>query len=97
MNNDIEKVLFSKEDIQAATDRLAKQLSDEYRDKNPLIISVLTGAVLFTVDMIEKMDIMAQLDFIDISTYFGGAQSTGKLTLIHDLTTDVKGRNVLIM
>lgn len=97
MNNDIEKVLFSKEDIQAATDRLAKQLSDEYRDKRPLIISVLTGAVLFTVDMIEKMDIMAQLDFIDISTYYGGAQSTGKLTLIHDLTTDVKGRNVLIM
>lgn len=97
MNNDIEKVLYSKQDIEKATERLAKQLSDEYRDKKPLIISVLTGAVLFTVDMIEKMDIMAQLDFIDISTYFGGTASTGKLTLIHDLNSDVKGRNVLIM
>lgn len=97
MNNDIEKVLYSKQDIEKATERLAKQLSDEYRDKKPLIISVLTGAVLFTVDMIKKMDIMAQLDFIDISTYFGGTASTGKLTLIHDLNSDVRGRNVLIM
>lgn len=97
MNNDIEKVLYSKQDIDEATDRLAKQLSAEYRDKKPLVISVLSGAVLFTVDMIKKMDIMAQLDFIDISTYFGGTASTGQLTLVHDLNSDVKGRNVLIM
>lgn len=97
MNNDIERVLYSTEDIQQATDRLAKQLTEEYRDKNPLIISVLSGAVLFTVDMIKKMDIMAQLDFIDISTYFGGKESTGHLTLVHDLNTDVKDRNILIM
>ncbi|MCH3922026.1 hypoxanthine phosphoribosyltransferase [Limosilactobacillus sp.] len=97
MNNDIEKVLFTKEDIEKATDRLAKQLTKDYRDKNPLIVCVLTGAVLFTVDMIEKMDIMAQLDFIDVSTYFGGTASTGNLKLIHDLNKDVRGRNVLIM
>lgn len=97
MNNDIERILYSKQDIDKATDRLAAQLSDEYRNKRPIIISVLTGAILFTVDMIEKMDIMAQIDFIDVSTYFGGTASTGKLTLIHDLNSDVKDRNVLIM
>lgn len=97
MNNDIERILYSKQDIDKATDRLAAQLSDEYRDKRPIIISVLTGAILFTVDMLEKMDIMAQIDFIDVSTYFGGTASTGKLTLIHDLNSDVKDRNVLIM
>ncbi len=97
MDNDIEKVLFTKEDIEKATDRLAKQLTADYRDKRPLVVSVLTGAVLFTVDMLEKMDIMAQLDFIDVSTYFGGTQSTGNLKLIHDLNSDVRGRDVLIM
>jgi hypoxanthine phosphoribosyltransferase len=97
MDHDIEKVLFTKEDIEKATDRLAKQLTADYRDKRPLVVSVLTGAVLFTVDMLEKMDIMAQLDFIDVSTYFGGTQSTGNLKLIHDLNSDVRGRDVLIM
>lgn len=96
MNNDIEKVLYSEEEIQSAIAKLADQLTAEYRDKNPLIISVLSGAVLFTVDLIERMDIMAQLDFIDVSTYFGGTATTGHLKLIHDLTMDVSGRNVLI-
>lgn len=96
MNNDIEKVLYSAEDIQKAIAKLADQLSEEYKDKDPLILCVLTGAVLFTVDLIEKMDIMAQMDFIDVSTYFGGTETTGNLKLIHDMTSDVKGRNVLI-
>ena len=65
MNNDIEKVLYSEEDIQATIARLAKQVAADYQDKDPLIVSVLSGAVLFTVDLIKKMDIMAQLDFID--------------------------------
>lgn len=97
MDNDIERVLYSRQDIEDAIDRLSTQLTEEYRDKRPIIISVLSGAILFTVDMIEKMDIMAQLDFIDVSTYFGGTASTGKLKLIHDLNKDVKDRNVLIM
>ncbi|WP_283587497.1 hypoxanthine phosphoribosyltransferase [Limosilactobacillus viscerum] len=96
MNNDIEKVLYSAEDIQKTIGKLADQLSEEYKDKDPLILCVLTGAVLFTVDLIEKMDIMAQMDFIDVSTYFGGTATTGQLKLIHDMTADVKGRNVLI-
>lgn len=54
MNNDIEKVLYSEEDIQAAIARLAKQVAADYQDKDPLIVSVLSGAVLFTVDLIKK-------------------------------------------
>lgn len=96
MNNDIERVLYSEEEIQNTIAKLADQLSAEYKDKDPLILCVLTGAVLFTVDLIEKMDIMAQMDFIDVSTYFGGTATTGELKLIHDMTKDVKGRNVLI-
>ena len=78
-------------------DELATDLTKDYKDKRPIIISVLSGAVLFTVDMIERLDIMAQIDFIDVSSYFGGLGSTGKVKLIHDLKTDVKDRHVLIM
>ena len=97
MNNDIERVLYSEEMLGKRMDELATDLTKDYKDKRPIIISVLSGAVLFTVDMIERLDIMAQIDFIDVSSYFGGLGSTGKVKLIHDLKTDVKDRHVLIM
>ena len=97
MNNDIERVIYSAAAIQKRESELAQQLSDEYRDKKPLIVSVLTGAVLFTVDLFDKMDIYAQLDFIDVSSYGGGTQSSGHVKLLHDLKHDIKGRNVLVV
>ncbi|MBB1062235.1 hypoxanthine phosphoribosyltransferase [Limosilactobacillus fastidiosus] len=97
MNNDIERVLYSEEEINRRMDELAKQLTAEYREQRPLIISVMTGAVLFTVDMIKRMDIMAKLDFIDVSSYYGGTSSTGEVKLVQDLKSDIRGRSILIM
>ena len=97
MNNDIERVLYSKEELNRRMDELAKQLTAEYKDQRPLIISVMTGAVLFTVDMIKRMDIMAKLDCIDVSSYYGGTSSTGKVKLVQDLKSDVRDRSILIM
>ena len=64
MNNDIERVLYSTEEINAAEDRLAKQINADYADKKPLVVSVLTGAAPFSVDMFKKMTCYAQLDFL---------------------------------
>ena len=97
MNNDIERVLYSTEEINAAEDRLAKQINADYADKKPLVVSVLTGAAPFSVDMFKKMTCYAQLDFIDVSSYYGGTESTGTIKLIHDLKADLEGQDVLIM
>lgn len=97
MNNDIERVIYSASAIQKREKELAAQLSDEYRGKKPVIVSVLTGAIFFTVDVFDKMDIFAQLDFIDVSSYGGGTQSSGHVKLVHDLKNDIKGRDVLVM
>ena len=64
MNNDIERVLYSEEMLGKRMDELATDLTKDYKDKRPIIISVLSGAVLFTVDMIERLDIMAQIDLL---------------------------------
>lgn len=97
MNNDIERVIYSQADIAKRETELAKQICADYRDKRPIIVSVLTGAILFSIDMLEKMDIYAQMDFVDISSFEGGVESTGKIKLIHDLKNSIKGRNVLVM
>ncbi|WP_461240731.1 hypoxanthine phosphoribosyltransferase [Paucilactobacillus sp. N302-9] len=97
MNNDIERVLYSRDDIRKAAVRLGKELTADYQGKKPVIISVLKGAILFTVDVIKEMDVYAQLDFIDVSSYHGGTESSGSIDLLHDLTTDIAGRDILII
>ncbi len=97
MNNDIERVIYSQEDIAKRETELAQQICEDYRDKKPIIVSVLTGAILFSIDMLEKMDIYAQMDFVDVSSYQGGTGSTGHVTLLHDLKNEIKDRHVLIM
>lgn len=97
MDNDIERVLYSVQDIQEACKRLGTQMAEEYKDKNPLIVGVLKGAALFMTDVIRQMDISAELDFIDVSSYHGGTESSGEVKLEHDLSIDVAGRDIIIV
>ncbi|AEV94595.1 hypoxanthine phosphoribosyltransferase [Pediococcus claussenii] len=97
MDNDIAKTLYSQNDIHEACVRLGEQLTTDYADKQPLVISVLSGAVFFTTDVVREMDVYADMDFIDVSSYNGGLESSGNIDLVTDLSTDVKGRDILII
>ncbi|KRN64380.1 hypoxanthine phosphoribosyltransferase [Pediococcus cellicola] len=97
MNDDIERVLYSQADIATACERLGKQLTNDYQDKVPLILSVLSGAVFFTTDVTRQMDVYAQMDFVDVSSYNGGTHSSGEVRLVTDIAEDVSGRDVLII
>lgn len=61
MNNDIERILFDEEQIQTRVAELAAQITNDYQGKRPVIVSILTGAVLFTVDLIKKIDLYLSL------------------------------------
>ena len=97
MDNDIEKVLYSEEDIKEACQRLGKQLTKDYHGKKPLVLSVLTGAMFFTTDVLRQFKDYSEIDFIDVSSYKGGTKSTGKVDLVTDISQDVAGRDVLIV
>ncbi|USS93556.1 hypoxanthine phosphoribosyltransferase [Fructilactobacillus ixorae] len=97
MNDDIQTVLYSEATIQAACERLGKQLTQVYRGKNPLVVCVLKGAVPFMADLIKQMDIYMDIDFIDVSSYHGGTQSTGSIELVKDVDQDVSGRELLLV
>ena len=96
MHNDIERVLLSEEQIQAKVAELGKILSEEYRDKNPIVVGVLKGVVIFYADMIRAMDIPCQMDFMCVSSY-RGTESTGRTQISKDLSSDIYGRHVLIL
>ncbi|MDD6432148.1 MAG: hypoxanthine phosphoribosyltransferase [Lactobacillaceae bacterium] len=96
MNNDIERVLYSQEEINHRADELAAEITAKYQDQNPLVVSVLTGAMIFTSDMLKRLNFKLNLDLVDVSSY-DGADSTGQVKLDLDLKSDVKGRSVIIM
>lgn len=95
MDRDIEKVLLTEEQIQKRIDELGEILTRDYMDKNPVIVGVLKGVVVFYADMIRKIRVPCQIDFMWISSY-SGTNSAG-MTLRQDLTADIKGRHVLIL
>ena len=97
MNNDIERVLFDEEQIQTRVAELAAQITKDYQGKRPVIVSVLTGAILFTVDLIRKIGLYAEMDFVDISSYYGGTSSSGSVKLLHDLKHSIEGKDVIIV
>ena len=96
MEKDIAQILISEEQIQNRIRELGEELTREYADKNPVVVGVLKGVVVFYADMIRQIKVPCQLDFMWISSY-KGTSSTGKMLVRQDLSADIKGRHVLIL
>lgn len=96
MHHDIEEILLTEEQIAKRIEELGKELSEDYKDKNPVVVGVLKGVVVFYADMIRKLEVPCQMDFMWISSY-SGTESTGKMVVKKDLSTDIEGRHVLIL
>ena len=96
MHNDIEKILLSEQQIQTRIQELGEILTKEYAGKNPVIIGVLKGVVVFYADMIRRIQVPCQMDFMWISSY-AGTDSTGKMLVRQDVSADIEGRHVLIL
>ena len=96
MEKDFAQILLSEEQIQNRIRELGEELSREYADKNPVVVGVLKGVVVFYADMIRQLKVPCQLDFMWISSY-KGTSSTGKMLVRQDLSADIKGRHVLIL
>ena len=96
MENNIQKVLLSEEQIQAKVLELAAQLSEEYADKDPVFVGVLKGVVIFFADMVRRISVPCEIDFMCISSY-GGTHSTGNVIVKKDVSVDLKGRHVVIL
>lgn len=97
MRNDMESILFSEDQIQEKILEVSAVVAEEYKDKNPLIVGVLKGSVPFMSDFIRRMDILMEYDFMAVSSYGNGYQSTGEVNIIKDLSTPVEGRDILIL
>ena len=96
MEKYIEKVLLTEEQIQTRIREMGEELSREYADKDPIFVGVLKGVVVFYADMVRRITVPCQFDFMWISSY-GGTESTGKMEVKRDVSADIKGRHVVIL
>lgn len=96
MHPDIQEVLVTEEQLQKRIEELGRELTQQYKDKNPVIVGVLKGVVVFFADMVRRIQVPCQFDFMWISSY-EGTESTGQMVVKKDISTDIRGRHVLIL
>lgn len=94
---DITKVLVTAEQIREKIAVIASEIDEHYKDKNPLLVGVLKGAVPFMADLARAMELPTTQDWMAVSSYGSGTMSSGVVRILKDLDTDVKDRDVLIV
>ncbi|MGR8808422.1 hypoxanthine phosphoribosyltransferase [Leuconostoc citreum] len=97
MDNDIQEVLFDQASIHNAASRLGQKITQDYAGEKPIVLSVLKGAYLWTADLLREVDLYVDIEFINVSSYHGGVKSTDEITLVTDIRSDVKNRQVIIL
>ncbi len=97
MHKDVEYVMLTEKQIAKKVKAVAKQLDKLYKDRKPVVVCILKGSVVFFSDLIRHMKTPLTIDFMSVSSYGNGTKSTGELTIKKDLSTDIKGRDVLIV
>lgn len=96
MEKDILEILISEEQIKERIAQLGEEISAEYAGKDPVIVGVLKGVVVFYADMIRKITVPCQMDFMCLSSYTG-TTTTNEMIVRKDISVDIKGRHVLIL
>jgi hypoxanthine phosphoribosyltransferase len=91
------QVFFGRKEIEATVSRLAAEISSDYHDKHPVLIGVLKGAFVFLADLVRLLDFPLEVEFIGLSSYGEGRESSGKIRVVQGLGSEVKGRHVLII
>lgn len=97
MLQDIERILISEEELQTRIKELGAQVAADYADKKPIFVGVLKGVVNFFKDMVTATPIRCEYDFMAVSSYGSGTSSSGNVQLLKDISTDIKGRHVIIL
>src|SRR5688572_29169436 len=97
LDNQIERVLISSDEIARRVVELGQGLTSEYRNKDLLLVGVLKGAVLFMVDLARQIQLPLEIDFMAISSYGASTESSGVVRILKDLDETVTGKHVLVV
>jgi len=95
-NSNLE-VLYTKEQIQTRINELGDQITRDYANKDLVLVSVLKGSCVFLADLMRSIDLKLTIDFMSVSSYKDGMQSTGDVEILKDLSNSIRGKDVLVV
>jgi hypoxanthine phosphoribosyltransferase len=94
---DVEEILLTEEQIQARVAELGAQLAEDYAGRDPVLISVLKGSIVFLADLVRGMDIPLSIDIMEVSSYGAATESSGQVRILKDLSNPIEGRHVIVV
>ncbi|MFL6008532.1 MAG: hypoxanthine phosphoribosyltransferase [Rubrobacteraceae bacterium] len=97
MMPDVKEVLIPSSDIQEKLTEIGERVTEDYKGKGLLLVGVLRGAVIVLGDLMRKIDLPCEIDFMDISSYGTGTSSSGVVRILKDLEEDITDRHVLVV
>ncbi|PNY18620.1 hypoxanthine phosphoribosyltransferase [Streptococcus parauberis] len=97
LEQDIKRILYSEEDIINKTKELGQKLTEDYQGKNPLMVGVLKGSVPFMAELMKHIDTHVEIDFMVVSSYYGGTTSSGEVQILKDVDTNIEGRDIIFV
>ncbi len=97
LEHNIERILINEKDIEAMVDRIAGQITEDYADKQLLMVGILKGSMIFMADLMRKVKVNAKIDFMSVSSYGAGTTSSGEVRIIMDLKSPVENYDVLLV
>src|SRR5665811_1112753 len=93
----VKDVLVPRDQIDKMVTELADRISEDYKDKEVVMVGVLKGSFIFMSDLVRKIKVPMILDFMSVSSYYGGTKSSGIVKIIKDMDVDIEGRHVIIV
>ena len=97
MDQDIQEVLYSQEYLAGVVKELGRRISEDYKGKNLLMVSVLKGSVVFMADLMRAITIPCNIDFMSVSSYGSGVKTSGVVKIIKDLDINLEGKDLLLV
>lgn len=97
LTDGIERMLIPTDEIQRRVEELGTELAEHYGNRTPLLVGVLNGAVIFMADLVRCMPVPIDFEFMAVSSYGMSTETSGVVRILKDLSTDIAGREVLIV
>ncbi|MEX1072998.1 MAG: hypoxanthine phosphoribosyltransferase [Chloroflexota bacterium] len=97
MHADVEEVLLTGDEVQARVLELGAQLAADYEGRDPVLVSVLKGSIIFLADLVRATPIPLSIDLMEVSSYGASTESSGQVRILKDLSSSIAGREVLVV
>jgi hypoxanthine phosphoribosyltransferase len=97
IHDDVEQILLTDEQIQTRVAELGRQLAADYRDRDPVLVSVLKGSIIFLADLLREMEVPLSIDLMEVSSYGASVESSGQVRILKDLSKPIEGRHVVVV